>query len=332
MTTPIAPDALPDAAAGALVGTRVVEFAGLGPAPEAARLLARLGARVVTIERPDAPIVLSPEPDDRREHLVADLGREGDRARVADLVAAADILIDPYRPGALERRGLGPDACLARNPRLVYARLTGYGQTGPLAAEPGHDLDFVALAGALALTGGRPAANVLGDYAGGTLTLVIGILAALVERQRSGLGQVVDASIVDGLTQLLAPVRRIPELRVTLADSAPWYAVYDCADGGSVAVAAVEPPFFAALQRGLGLDPELEPPQRDASRWAEVRARYATLFAARSRDEWVRVFAGTEACVVPVLDLDEAARHPQIVARGGVDAPAPRFSRAGWVG
>ncbi|MEO3752127.1 CaiB/BaiF CoA-transferase family protein [Streptomyces sp. B6B3] len=337
-------------AEGPLAGTRVVELAGIGPGPFAAMLLADLGADVVRVDRPgEAWPGLDPATDltnRNKRSIRADL-KTADGVRLAlDLAERADVLIEGYRPGVAERLGVGPDACHARNPRLVYGRMTGWGQDGPLAPRAGHDLAYVALTGALHLAGpaaGPPAApaNLLGDYAGGALYLVVGVLAALHHAGATGRGQVVDAAIVDGaahLTTLLHGLlaadlwqdRREANL---LDGSVPYYAVYPTADGGHMAVAALEPAFYAEFVRLLGIADEA-PDRADQDRWPELRALIAARFASRDRAAWTEVFAGSDACVTPVLSLREAAAHPHLTARGtfaradGVTqpAPAPRFS------
>ncbi|MFE6103605.1 CaiB/BaiF CoA transferase family protein [Streptomyces laurentii] len=330
---------------GPLAGLKVVELAAIGPGPFACMMLADLGAEVTRIDRADG----------RRSfeewHQVLDRGRRAraldlkDPAGVAavlDLVADADILVEGFRPGVAERLGLGPDACRERNPRLVYARMTGWGQDGPLAQAPGHDINYLALTGALDAIGEPggppvPPVNFLGDFAGGSMFLVAGVLAALYERQRTGLGQVVDAAIVDGVGALLGMLVGMsaagqwrPERGANLLDGgAPFYTCYACADGGYVAVGALEERFYDALLRGLGLDGEgLLPDRADAANWTVIRREFEDRFAARDRDHWARLFEDTEACVTPVLSVAEAAAHPHHRARdSGPAAVAPRFSR-----
>jgi alpha-methylacyl-CoA racemase len=285
-----------------------------------------------------------------RRIVRADLKDPDDVARVADLVETADVLVEGFRPGVAERLGLGPDACLARNPRLVYARITGWGQDGPLAHTAGHDINYVGLTGVLDNIGrpdGRPVPplNLVGDYGGGSMFLVTGILAALWERDRSGRGQVVDAAIVDGtgvLASMMWSLRASGSWasgrgRNVLDGSVPFYDTYTCADGRHVAVGALEPQFFAAMLKGLGLDAASLPAQWDRARWGELRAALRGAFESRTRDEWAQHFAGSDACVTPVLTYDEAVTHPHNTARDafarvdGIDQPrpAPRFSRSG---
>lgn len=357
---------------GPLVGTRVVEMAGLGPAPFAAMVLADLGAEVLRVDRPGGPGLQVGEPaydvlTRGRRNACLDLKRPEAVDVVLELVERADVLIEGFRPGVMERLGLGPGPCCTRNPRLVYARLTGWGQQGPLAGTAGHDITYVATTGALHATGragGPPQvpANLLGDFGGGGMLGVTGVLAALLERATSGCGQVVDAAVVDGTALLTAQLQGLlaagvwePHRGVNLLDTgAPFYDVYETADGKHLAVGALEPRFYAALLRGLGLDaergpdaeadadaatePELREPladRRDPAQWPRLRSQLARAFAGRSQAEWVEVFAGTDACVAPVVPLDEAPQHHHLAARstylsiGGVTqpAPAPRFER-----
>jgi alpha-methylacyl-CoA racemase len=267
---------------------------------------------------------------------------------VLRLVEHADVLLEGYRPGVTERLGVGPADCHARNPRLVYARMTGWGQDGPLAARAGHDINYISLTGALHAIGRAgerpvPPLNLVGDFGGGSMLVLVGILAALWEAQRSGQGQVVDAAMVDGsslLVQmmwgLLGQGRWTDTREQNLLDGhAPFYDTYTCADGKHVAVGAIEGQFYAALLAGLGLDGEQLPDQHDRAGWPTLRARFAEVFAARSRDEWAERFAGTDACVTPVLSFAEVPAHPHLAARGTIverdgvrqAAPAPRFSR-----
>jgi alpha-methylacyl-CoA racemase len=339
---------------GPLRTLRVVEMAGLGPAPFCAMLLADLGADVVRIERPGgsaAASLVEPRYDllNRGKRSAAIDLKAADGAAVAlRLIERADVLLEGFRPGVMERLGLGPAVCLARNRRLVYGRMTGWGQEGPLAARAGHDINFIALAGALHAIGSPQTPviplNLVGDFGGGGLYLMIGVLAALVEREQSGRGQVVDAAIVDGTASLLTQVCGLlaagvwtRQRGVNLLDGGvPWYAVYETRDDQHVAVGAIEPAFYRNLMRTLGLEGEDDvPDQWDAARWPELRARLASVFRTRTRDEWARTFAERDACVAPICDLAEAAAHPHLHERGtfvdidGVlqPAPTPRFSR-----
>ncbi|MDX3232423.1 CaiB/BaiF CoA-transferase family protein [Streptomyces sp. ME19-01-6] len=336
---------------GPLAGVRVVELAGIGPGPFAAMLLADLGADVVRVDRPGGTGGLKVDPaydlaNRNKRSVLLDLKTEPGQAAVLDLAERADILIEGYRPGVAERLGVGPDACLARNPRLVYGRMTGWGQQGPLADTAGHDIGYIAVTGALGMIGapdGPPAvpANLLGDYAGGALYLVIGVLAALEHARTSGDGQVVDAAIVDGTAHLTAVIhgmmaaggwqdRRGANL---LDGGSPFYGTYETADGGHMAVGALEPRFYAEFIELLGIADQA-PGRRDFDRWDELRALIAARFKQRTREEWTAVFASSDACVAPVLSLREAPGHPHLAARatfvdhGGITqpAPAPRFS------
>jgi alpha-methylacyl-CoA racemase len=337
---------------GPLVGLRVIELAGIGPGPHAAMLLADLGADVVRVERPSGGPRFAPSAEDQmlrgRRSVVCDLKHPSGRETLLRLVERADVLIEGLRPGVTERLGVGPADCHARNPRLVYARMTGWGQEGPLADRAGHDINYIALSGvlhAIGNAGGKPVPplNLVADFGGGSMFLVVGVLAALWERERSGAGQVVDAAMVDGvsvLAQMFWSLRACGLWREArgsnLLDSGvPFYDTYACSDGRYVAVGALEPQFYAALLEGLGLTEADLPEQLDPAGWPVLRQRFTAVFASRSRDEWVSVFEGTDACVAPVLSFAEVPAHPHIAARGtiinlgGVSqaAPAPRFSR-----
>ena len=336
--------------AGPLAGAMVVELAGLGPGPFAAMLLADLGAEVVRVDRPGRPSVNARAyaMHRGRRSIAIDLKHPDGREVVLRLVERSDALIEGRRPGVTERLGLGPDDCLARNRRLVYGRMTGWGQDGPLASTAGHDIDYIGLSGALgtcARHGERPLppVNMIGDFGGGGAFLAFGIVAAMWEAQRSGEGQVVDAAMVDGsavlttmMHGLMAQGRWRDEAGVNFADTgSPYYEVYECADGRYVGVGAIEAPFYDELVRGLGLADEGLPDRRDEQNWSVLKDRFAAVFRTRTRDEWAAHFAATDACVAPVLSLTEAPEHPHNVARGtftehgGVvqPAPAPRFSR-----
>jgi alpha-methylacyl-CoA racemase len=336
----------------ALDGVRVVELAGLAPGPFGCMVLADLGADVVLVDRPEGtgPLVPRSGPLQRgRRTVTLDLKSPGGLAGLLSLIEKADVLVEGYRPGVAERLGFGPDRCADLNPRLVYARMTGWGQDGPLAPAAGHDIDYLAIAGALeplGRPGERPHApiNLLADFAGGGMLLAVGVLAALLERQRSGRGQVVDAAMVDGsalLTTFLHGMIGSGSWRGgrgenLLDGGAPFYDTYQAADGGYLAVGALEPQFYAALLKGLGLDddPDL-PAQFDREGWPRLRRVFTERFATRGRDDWAEVFAGLDACVSPVLSPTEAPVHPHNRARsafvevGGQvqPAPAPRFGR-----
>ncbi|MDR3082073.1 MAG: CoA transferase [Streptomyces sp.] len=335
---------------GPLAGVRVVELAGIGPGPFAGMLLADLGADVVRVDRPDGPgLGIDPEYDitnRNKRSVVVDLKAEDGPALVLDLVERADILIEGYRPGVAERLGIGPETCHARNPRLVYGRMTGWGQEGPLAQRAGHDIAYIALTGTLGMIGDPDApptvpANLVGDYAGGSLYLVVGVLAALHHARATGTGQVVDAAIVDGATHLASMIhgmlaaggwqdRRGANL---LDGGCPFYGTYETADGQYMAVGALERQFYEEFVKLLGIGDQV-PAREDAARWGELREAVAARFRTRTRDEWTRVFEGSDACVAPVLSLREAPAHPHLAARGtftdheGITqpAPAPRFS------
>jgi alpha-methylacyl-CoA racemase len=336
---------------GPLSGCRVVELAGIGPGPFAGMILADLGAEVVRVDRPAAgdapPHRAGVDVLGRGKKSVAlDLKRPEAVAAVLDLVAGADALIEGFRPGVTERLGLGPAQCLARNPRLVYGRMTGWGQDGPLAGQAGHDIAYIAVTGALHAigeAGGPPQIpiNLLGDFGGGGTYLIIGVLAALWAVRGGAPGQVVDAAIVDGTAHLLAMTYGMlasgvwaDERGVNMLDGgAPFYSVYATADGRHMAVGALEAKFYAEFIARLGLDEE-PARQHDRSGWDALRGRIAAAFAARTQAEWTEVFSSSDACVAPVLGLREAAQHPHLAARGtmvdsgGVlqPAPAPRFS------
>jgi alpha-methylacyl-CoA racemase len=333
---------------------RVLEFEAIGPGPFCAMMLADMGADVLLVDRVADPRLGF---DRERRHDVMLRGRRsvtldiktaaGVEVALA-LAARADALIEGFRPGVMERAGLGPDAVLARNPRLVYGRMTGWGQSGPLAARAGHDIDYIALSGALGAIGRAggapvPPLNLVGDFGGGGLLLAFGIACALVESRRSGSGQVVDAAMVEGaslLTTMFWGMRAANQWSDArgenmLDSGAPWYDSYAASDGRFVAIGAIEPKFYAELLERLGLAGELLPAQHDRAGWPELRQRFAQVFRTKTRDEWCRAFEGSDACFAPVLTFAEAQRHPQALARdahlevGGVTqpAPAPRFSR-----
>lgn len=337
--------------AGPLNGLRVVELGGIGPGPHGAMLLADLGADVVRVERPAGGLKIGPEGGvewGRRgvRSVAANVKTEEGLALVKALIAKADIVIDGFRPGVTERLGYGPDDFTETNPGLIYARMTGWGQTGPMASSVGHDINYIGLTGALHAMGTpdappAPPLNLVGDFGGGSLYLVLGILAALYERQSSGKGQVVDAAIVDGVSSLTQPIWSLlssgawrNERHANVLDGrAHFYRTYTCSDGKFVAVGAIEPQFYADLVKGLELT-DL-PSQMDSGTWADMSDKLAAIFATRTRDEWAAHFADTDACVTPVLDFDEAAQNEHLRARGSLieleGAPqagtAPKFSR-----
>ena len=333
-----------------LSGLRILEFDGLGPVTFAGMMLADLGAEVLRLSRSaaaGAPVFseVGGEVLHRgRASVSVNLKDPDDRAAVLELVGAADALIEGFRPGVMERLGLGPEACAALNPKLVYGRITGWGQTGPMARQVGHDINYIALSGALHPMGEsdrppRPPLNLIGDYGGGAMMLVTGVLAGLLEAKSTGKGRVVDAAMTDGSALLMSLFHALgarglwSEARGgnLLDGGAPFYRCYTCRDGRFVAVGALEPQFYAGLITALGLTPD-EAPQFDLPGWPALHARFEAIFATRDRDDWASHFEGTDACVTPVLTPTEAARHPHNLARGtfvdqGVvqPAPAPRF-------
>ncbi len=337
------------AKSGPLTGVRVIELAGIGPGPTAAMMLADMGAEVLRVDRPAAMAAgMGPQfdiPARGRRSTVIDLRRPEAAEVVLTLVESADILIEGNRPGVTERLGIGPDACLARNPRLVYGRMTGWGQDGPWAATAGHDIGYIAITGALHAIGGpdRPVIplNLVGDFGGGSTYLVIGLLAALLEARVGGQGQVVDAAITDGAASLMSLIYGLHATGGWTDDRAsnlldgglPWYDVYETSDGKHMAVGALEERFYQALLDGLGIP--AEEAARSPERMPALRERFAAIFATRTRAEWSATFDGTDACVAPILSMTEAPTHPHNVARqtfveiDGVvqPAPAPRFSR-----
>ena len=340
---------------GPLAGLRVVELASIGPGPMCAMLLADLGADVVRVDRLEASglgVPMAPRFDvngRNRRSVAVDLKSPAGRDTVLRLLDGADVLIEGFRPGVAERLGLGPADCHARNPRLVYGRMTGFGQSGPLAQAAGHDLNYIALTGALHAIGPAggdpvPPLNLVGDYGGGALYLAFGLMAAVYERQTSGRGQVVDAAMVDGAASLMSIFHGMraagawggPRGSNLLDGGAPFYAAYGTADGQHVAIGALEPKFFAELVRRLGLDESFIASQHDRERWPELRRALADALRAKTRDEWCTLLEGTDACFAPVLSLDEVHTHRHAAQRGtyvevdGVvqPGPAPRFDRS----
>ena len=339
---------------GPLQGLRVLEFGGIGPAPFEGALMGDLGADVVRIDRLSRPLSGLEQPPrfdfyNRSKRSVAlDLKQPAGVAAALKLVARADALIEGFRPGAMERLGLGPDACFAVNPRLVYGRMTGWGQDGPLAQEAGHDITYLALSGALRCIGDPdrpppPPLNLVADLGGGALYLVVGVLAAALEARVSGRGQTVEAAMIDGVTNLMSMFLALRQRGTwtgqrednLLDGGAPYYRCYSTKDRKYVAVGAIEPQFYAALIDTMGLDGETLPGQNDRAAWPEMRKRFASVFRTRTRDEWVAATLGRDACLAPVLSIDEAPEHPQMKARNvyahldGLrhPSPAPRFDR-----
>ena len=339
---------------GPLAGVKVIELAGIGPSPYACMLLADAGADVLRLER--APAGGAPAADGpywdvlnrSRPSVGVDLKQPAAVEMVLDLVTQADALVEGFRPGVAERLGLGPDACWERNPKLVYGRMTGWGQDGPLAQTAGHDIDYIAISGALWPLGRKsdvpvPPLNLVWDFGGGGMFLAFGVAAALLEAGRSGKGQVVDVAMTDGSASLMTMIYAFRQFgwwseergSNILDTGAPFYEVYETSDGKYMAVGALEAKFYEALVKGLGLDQAALPHQMDRERWPEMKERFAAVFRTRTRDEWAAVFAGTDACAAPVLSPWEARNHPHNAARqtfievDGVvqPAPAPRFSR-----
>ncbi len=342
---------------GPLKGLKVIEMVGIGPCPFAAMMLADMGADVIRIDRKPDPKASNPYPilgtkfdvmARGRRSLALDLKDPRARQLLLDLVAKADVLVEGFRPGVMERLGLGPDACMDRNPRLVYGRVTGWGQTGPLSQAAGHDLNYVALSGMLhamgrADTPPAPPLNLVGDFGGGAMMLAFGVVCAAFEAKNSGKGQVVDAAMTDGAALLGAMMYGLrafgswkDEREANLLDGgAPFYDCYACADGKFISIGAIEPQFYAELLALAGIDdPQFGKQWRHAD-WPELKQKFAALFATRTRDDWSALLEGTDVCFAPVLDMAEAPRHPHNAARGtfvevdGVTqpAPAPRFSR-----
>ena len=331
---------------GPLTGLKVVEFAGIGPGPHVAMLLADLGAEVVTIVRPGAPVT-NPVVERARHRAEVNMKSEEGLALAKEASAKADVLLEGFRPGVMERLGLGPDMLLEANPRLVYARMTGWGQDGPLAHAAGHDINYIAITGALSAVGKAdepaiPPQNLVGDFGGGSMYCAFGILAALYERERSGKGQVVDAAIVDGATSLMSfffGVRNRPFITTErgkgmLGGAAHFYRCFECADGREVSLGAIEPQFYAELVVKAGADDVAEG-QMNPANWDDYTEKLAALFKTRPQAEWVELLEGSDACFAPVLDIEEAREHPHMKARAAYvehegewhTAPAPRFSR-----
>ncbi len=334
-------------ATGPLAGYRIVEFAGIGPGPFACMLLADMGAEVVTLDRVGARKNMKSVAGRGRRMVELDLKDRGAIAQVLDLLAGADALIEGFRPGVMERLGLGPDVVLARNPKLVYGRMTGWGQQGPLAQAAGHDINYISLTGALAAIGPAerpvPPLNLVGDFGGGALYLVVGVLAALLEASKSGKGQVVDAAMCDGAASLMsmffdmAAIGRWSEGRERnfLDGGAHFYGVYECACGNFISIGSIEPQFYALLREHAGLTDPAFDAQMDRNAWPALKAKLTQIFKSKTREAWCKIMEGTDICFAPVLTMAEAPDHPHMAARSvfverhGVTqpAPAPRFSR-----
>ncbi|MCB0977259.1 MAG: CoA transferase [Acidimicrobiales bacterium] len=339
---------------GPLSGFRIIEFAGIGPGPFAAMLLADLGADIVRLDR--SGNVMGGDPDQPpgdilnrgRRSVGVDLKNPDGVATVLDLVASADALVEGFRPGVMERLGLGPDVCLARNPRLVYGRMTGWGQDGPYAPTAGHDINYIALAGALEPLGRAgeqptPPLNLVGDFGGGGMMLAFGVCAALLEASRSGQGQVIDVAMVDGAASLMTMTWSFRAMGIwndergtnMLDTGAHFYDTYETSDGKYISIGSIEPQFYAELLRLTGLEGEELPHQMDRTQWTAMKERLATVFRSKTRDEWCELMEGTDVCFAPVLSMAEAPQHPHMAERGtftevaGITqpAPAPRFSR-----
>ncbi len=334
---------------GPLKGIKIVEMPAVGPLPLACNTFAELGATIIRIDRPAGPDRKNPGGmhQQNRPTLVLDLKQPGASDVVIDLIQSADVLLEGYRPGVMERLGLGPDVCMAANPRLIYGRMTGWGQDGPLAKAPGHDLNYLALTGLLSAMGTKDEPvfplNLMGDFAGGTMLLLAGVLAALLETQRSGRGQVLDVAMIDGINLIGSMVHEMnamrawkPERRSNMLDgAAPFYRLYRCKDGKWLALGSTEIKFRKTIGDALGFEEFGTLASSDPVNWEWMSRRLAYIFAADTRDGWMERLKDVETCLTPVLDLDEAPRHPHAVARasfrpkleGAVPNPAPRFSR-----
>jgi alpha-methylacyl-CoA racemase len=332
---------------GPLAGFRIVEFAGIGPGPFACMMLADMGAEVVTLDRVGAKKNLKSVAGRGRKVVELDLKDKASIPQVLDLLANADALIEGFRPGVMERLGLGPDVVLARNPRLVYGRMTGWGQEGPLAQAAGHDINYISVTGALAAIGTKekpvPPLNLVGDFGGGALYLVVGVLAALLEAKKSGKGQVVDAAMCDGAASLMsmffdmAAAGRWTDQRETnfLDGGAHFYGVYECSCGQFISIGSIEPQFYALLRERAGLSETCFDAHLDRDAWPKLKEKLVDVFKTKSRDEWCKIMEGTDICFAPILTIQEAPKHPHMAAREtfvtrhGVTqpAPAPRFSR-----
>ncbi len=334
-------------ASGPLAGFRIVEFAGIGPGPFACMMLADMGAEVVTLDRIGAKKSLKSVAGRGRKIVELDLKDKDAIAQVLDLLANADALIEGFRPGVMERLGLGPDVVMARNPKLVYGRMTGWGQEGPLANAAGHDINYISITGALAAIGTKekpvPPLNLVGDFGGGALYLVVGVLAALLEASKSGKGQVVDAAMCDGAASLMSmffdmtAMGRWTEGRDQnfLDGGAHFYGVYECSCGNFISIGSIEPQFYALLREHAGLSEECFDAQMDRKAWPALKAKLIEVFRSKSRADWCKIMEGSDICFAPILTMAEAPKHPHMAARNvfverhGVTqpAPAPRFSR-----
>jgi crotonobetainyl-CoA:carnitine CoA-transferase CaiB-like acyl-CoA transferase len=338
---------------GPLAGVKIIEFTGIGPAPMAAMVLADMGATVLRIDRlapADLGVPMAEEHEFTRRSravLKLDLKQPAATDLALRLIDGSDALIEGFRPGVMERLGLGPDVCLARNPKLAYGRVTGWGQEGPLSQAAGHDLNYIALTGALHAIGRAgqkptPPLNLVGDYGGGALYLATGLLAAILSARTTGVGQVVDAAMVDGALSLMTPIYAMqaggrlsaPRGENQLDSGAYFYEVYECADGQFISIAPIEAKFHAELLRLLEIDPSAMPAQRDSTGWGQWKALLTERFRTRTRDDWCRILEGSDACFAPVLSMTEAHTHRHNQARGAfIDvggynqpAPAPRFA------
>src|ERR1700751_5982368 len=334
-------------ASGPLAGYRIVEFAGIGPGPFACMMLADMGAEVVTLDRVGAKKSMKSVAGRGRKMIELDLKDEAAIAQVLDLLANADALVEGFRPGVMERRGLGPDVVLARNPKLVYGRMTGWGQEGPLANAAGHDINYISVTGALAAIGPKekpvPPLNLVGDFGGGALYVVVGVLAALLEASRSGKGQVVDAAMCDGAASLMsmffdmtASGRWVEGRENNFIDGgAHFYGVYECSCGRFISVGSIEPQFYALLRKHAVLSDADFDAQMDRQAWPDLKQKLTNVFKSKTREDWCKVMEGTDICFAPILTMAEAPKHPHMAARKvflerhGVTqpAPAPRVSR-----
>jgi alpha-methylacyl-CoA racemase len=334
-------------ASGTLAGTRIVEFAGIGPGPFACMMLADMGADVVTLDRTGAKKNMKSVAGRGRKVIELDLKDKAAVAQVLALLDNADALIEGFRPGVMERLGLGPDVVMARNPKLVYGRMTGWGQEGPLAQAAGHDINYISVTGALAAIGTKdkpvPPLNLVGDFGGGALYLVVGVLAALLEASKSGKGQVVDAAMCDGAASLMsmfydmsAQGRWIEGRETNFLDGgAHFYGIYECSCGNFISIGSIEPQFYALLREHAGLKDDCFDAQMDRKSWPDLKQKLVDIFKSKSRADWCKIMEGTDICFAPILTMAEAPKHPHMAARNvfverhGVTqpAPAPRFSR-----